>query len=102
MPINVARPNIEPTTETKKGLQEFLVRIKYPVPGSAEHVIDVIGDSGTSTEANVMNIISEINDNPAYPPIREGPPPYSLYGGNKRNKHKKTTGLFTAVEFIKF
>ena len=111
MPDNAVQstnePNIEPTTETTRGLQEFVVRIKYPVPGSAEHVINVIGDSGTSTEANIMNISNELNTSsnsttnaPAYPPIREEPPPYTATGGSKNKR--RNIGLFTSDEFIKF
>ena len=73
-------PNVEQTTQ-KRGLQEFIVRIKYPVPGSDEQVIDVIGDSGTSTESNIMNISNDINE--------EFPPAYTKYaGGSKKTKRK--------------
>jgi chromosome segregation ATPase len=96
MPVNVVQSNVEPTTETTRGLQEFVVRIKYPVPGSAEHVINVIGDSGTSTEANIMNISNELNA----PAREEPPPPYTATGGSKNKR--RNIGLFTADEFIRF
>jgi septal ring factor EnvC (AmiA/AmiB activator) len=95
MPVNVVQSNVEPTAETTRGLQEFVVRIKYPVSGSAEHVIDVIGDSGTSTEANIMNISNEINS-----PDNQPPPPYTPGGGSKNKR--RNIGLFTADEFIRF
>jgi hypothetical protein len=102
---NVVGPNKEEknselvqTIREKKGLNEFIVRIKYPILGSDEEVINVIGDNGTSTEGNIMNISSELN---------EESPPYEekqtyqekqLYGGSR----KKMNCLFKKEELINF
>ena len=95
--------DMQPTTEISRGLSEFVVRIKYPVSGSDEHIINVIGDNGTSTEANLMNISREINNPDDSPAENEDPPSYTSEGGkgnsNKRRKHK---GFFSSEEFIKF
>jgi hypothetical protein len=95
---SASAPLLQPTTEVSRGLQEFVVRIKYPITGSDEHVINVIGESGTSTEANIMNISREINN-----PIanKNEPPPYSV-GGKGNTKRRKNKGFFSSEEFIKF
>ena len=80
------------------GIQEYLVRIKYPVPGSNEHVMNVVGDSGTSTEGNIMNIIEENKTNNPSSSYSKGGSnrKYTFkykqnkkYNGNKNNKTKK-------------
>ena len=95
--------DMQPTAEISRGLREFVVRIKYPVPGSDEHVINVIGDNGTSTEANIMNISREINNPDDAPAENEPPPAYSAEGGKgNSNKRRKNKGFFSSEEFIKF
>ena len=58
------------------------MRILYPVAGSNEQVIDVLGDGGTTTEANAMNLQRELQ-------APDDPPPYSATGGRQR-KNKAT------------